>query len=90
MARREGRVVKQHPLNAMFPYMMKTRTESLVYFNTALDVENLLDYIEKKKAEGVEIIATFEEHETGKATTSRCPSLQRRPAPMRARRPTYR
>jgi pyruvate/2-oxoglutarate dehydrogenase complex dihydrolipoamide acyltransferase (E2) component len=55
MAKRDGRVVKTHPLNAMFPYMMRSRTESLVYFNTALDVENLLDYIEKKKSEGAEI-----------------------------------
>lgn len=55
MARREGRIIKTHAMNAMFPYMMKTRTESLVYFNTALDVENLLEYIEKKKAEGIEL-----------------------------------
>ncbi len=55
MAKRDGSVVKVHPLNAMFPYMFRTRTESLVYFNTALDVENLLEYIEKKKAEGVEL-----------------------------------
>lgn len=55
MAKRDGRVVKVHAFNAMFPYMMRSRTESLVYFSTALDVENLLEYIEKKKAEGVEI-----------------------------------
>jgi len=55
MSKRDGRVVKVHPLNAMFPYMMRSRTESLVYFNTNLDVENILSYIEKKKAEGVEL-----------------------------------
>lgn len=55
MAKRDGRVVKVHALNAMFPYMMRSRTESLVYFSTALDVENLLAYIEKKKAEGIDI-----------------------------------
>lgn len=55
MAKRDGRLVKVHALNAMFPYMMRSRTESLVYFSTALDVENLLAYIEKKKAEGVEL-----------------------------------
>ncbi len=55
MVKRDGRVVKVHPLNAMFPYMMRSRTESLVYFNTALDVENLLAYIEKKKSEGAEL-----------------------------------
>ena len=55
MAKRDGRVVKVHALNAMFPYMMRSRTESLVYFSTALDVENLLAYIERKKAEGVEL-----------------------------------
>ena len=52
MAKRDGRVVKVHALNAMFPYMIRSRTESLVYFSTALDVEKLLAYIEKKKAEG--------------------------------------
>lgn len=55
MARRDGRIIKMHALNAMFPYIMKSRTESLVYFSTALDVENLLEYIEKKKAEGIEL-----------------------------------
>lgn len=55
MSKRDGRLVKVHALNAMFPYMFRSRTESLVYFNTALDVENLLAYIEKKKAEGVEL-----------------------------------
>ena len=55
MARREGRIVKVHAFNAMFPYLMKTRTESVVYYNTQLDVENLLEYIEKKKTEGVEL-----------------------------------
>ncbi|HML37175.1 MAG TPA: 2-oxo acid dehydrogenase subunit E2 [Bacillota bacterium] len=34
---------------------MKSRTESLVYFNANLDVENLLAYIEKKQAEGIEL-----------------------------------
>jgi pyruvate/2-oxoglutarate dehydrogenase complex dihydrolipoamide acyltransferase (E2) component len=55
MDKRDGRVVKVHPFNAMFPYMMRSRTESLVYYNTTLEVENLLAYIEKKKAEGVEL-----------------------------------
>lgn len=55
MAKRDGCVVKVHPLNAMFPYMFRSRTESLVYFSTALEVENLLKYIEKKKTEGVEL-----------------------------------
>lgn len=55
MAKRDGRLVKVHPLNAMFPYMFRSRTESLVYFTATLDVENLLKYIEKKKAEGVEL-----------------------------------
>lgn len=55
MAKRDGRVVKVHALNALLPYTMRSRTESLVYFSTALDVENLLAYIEKKKADGVEI-----------------------------------
>jgi hypothetical protein len=55
MAKRDGRVVKVHALNAMFPYMFRSRTESLVYFTANLEVENLLAYIEKKKAEGVEL-----------------------------------
>jgi chloramphenicol O-acetyltransferase len=55
MAKRDGRIVRVHALNAIFPYVMRSRTESLVYFSTALDVENLLAYIEKKKAEGQEL-----------------------------------
>lgn len=55
MSKRDGRLVKVHALNAMFPYMFRTRTESLVYFNASLDVENLLEYIERKKGEGVEL-----------------------------------
>lgn len=55
MARREGQRIKLHAFNAMFPYLMKTRTESVVYYNTTLDVENLLSYIEKKNSEGIEI-----------------------------------
>ncbi len=55
MAKRDGRLIKLHALNAMFPYMFRTRTESLVYFSTQLDVENLLAYIERKKSEGVEL-----------------------------------
>lgn len=55
MARREGHLIKTHAMNAMFPYMMKTRTESQVFFDTTLDVENLLEYIGTKKAEGIEL-----------------------------------
>lgn len=55
MAKRDGSVVRQHALNAMMPYMMRGRTESLVYFETALDVENLLKYIDDKKAEGIDV-----------------------------------
>jgi Pyruvate/2-oxoglutarate dehydrogenase complex, dihydrolipoamide acyltransferase (E2) component, and related enzymes len=55
MARREGKILKMHPLNAMFPYIMKSRTESLIYYSAELDVENLLEYIEKKKSEGIEL-----------------------------------
>ena len=55
MAKRDGRVVEQHPLNAMMPYMMRGRNESLVYFQTALDVEELLEYIDAKRAAGVDV-----------------------------------
>lgn len=55
MARKDGQVIKMQALNAMFPYIMKSRTESLVYYNTLLDVENLLEYIGRKKAEGIEL-----------------------------------
>ena len=55
MAKRDGRIVKVHALNAMFPYMFRSRTNHSFIFNTALDVENLLAYIEKKKAEGIEL-----------------------------------
>lgn len=55
MARRDGHVIKVNAFNAMFPYLMKNKAGSVVYYNTQLDVENLLAYIEKKKACGVEL-----------------------------------
>lgn len=55
MAKRDGRVVKQHALNAMMPYLMRGRTESLVYFETALDVEELLRYIDAQREAGVDV-----------------------------------
>jgi len=36
-------------LNALFPYMMKGRNASVVYYPLTVDVENLLTYIEQNK-----------------------------------------
>ena len=42
-------------LNALFPYMMKGRNDSIVYYPLKTDVENLLLYIEEKKGTDQEI-----------------------------------
>ena len=55
-ARRDGtRVAGSHDLNALFPYVMKRRCDSIVYFSEMIDVENLLAYIEKKKDGGEKV-----------------------------------
>ena len=48
--RRDGRRLKTvHDFNGIFPYIMRGRNESIVFFSEVLDVENLLAYIERKK-----------------------------------------
>ena len=42
-------------LNAIFPYLMKGRNDSVVYYPLKADVENLLKYIEEKKGTDKEI-----------------------------------
>ncbi|MDR2973706.1 MAG: hypothetical protein LBV00_03180 [Propionibacteriaceae bacterium] len=42
-------------LNALFPYLMKGRNESVAYYPLTVDMENLLAYIEKNKGTDKEI-----------------------------------
>ncbi|MDR2930679.1 MAG: hypothetical protein LBV06_07245 [Propionibacteriaceae bacterium] len=42
-------------LNAMFPYLMKGRNESVAYYPMTIDMENLLTYIEANKGTDKEI-----------------------------------
>ncbi len=54
--RREGyRVEIPYDLNAMFPYIMKRRCDAVIYFTEYINVEPLLEYIAKKKEQGVEL-----------------------------------
>jgi len=43
------RVEMPRNLNGIFPYLMKGRNESIAYYPVAIDVENLLAYIESHK-----------------------------------------
>ncbi len=45
--------------NAMFPYLMKGRNESIAYYPVVVDAENLLAYVEQKKGTD-EAITIFE------------------------------
>ena len=48
--RRDATLVEgSHDLNAIFPYIMKRRCDSVVYFSEAIDIENLLEFIAQKK-----------------------------------------
>ncbi|MDR0489438.1 MAG: hypothetical protein LBG99_08630 [Propionibacteriaceae bacterium] len=49
------RVEMPHDLNALFPYLMKGRNDSIAYFPFTIEVENLLEYIEKNKGTDKEI-----------------------------------
>jgi len=54
--RRDGvRVRVQHDLNALFPYIMKRRCDSLIFFTIQLDMEPLQAYIASEKESGREI-----------------------------------
>lgn len=59
--RRRGRRRDAYPLprkgdvSALFPFLMKRRCDSCVYFAVRLDVEPLLEYLEARKAQGDEI-----------------------------------
>jgi len=59
--RRRGgvRVRTQHDLNALFPYLMKRRCDSLVFYTMQLDMEPLLEYIALQKETG-QAITFFE------------------------------
>lgn len=55
-SRRDGTRVKQsHDLNALFPYIMKRRCDSVVFFSENLDVENVLRYVEEKRQSGDDV-----------------------------------
>ena len=49
------RVNLPHDFNAIFPYIMKKRNESAVYYSMTVDVENLLAYIDERKGTDKEI-----------------------------------
>jgi hypothetical protein len=56
--RSDGTLIKKlSPLRRIMPYLMKTRTESVVYYEQIVDVEKALAYIEAQnaKAEGERI-----------------------------------
>lgn len=46
------RVDAPHDLNALFPYIMKRRCDSVVYFSENIDIENVLSFVEEKKNAG--------------------------------------
>jgi len=43
------RVELPNNLNAIFPYLMKGRNESIAYFPLTIDAENMMEYIERHK-----------------------------------------
>ena len=43
------RVPAPHDLGALFPYIMKRRCDSAVYYNVDIDVEKLLGYLDRHK-----------------------------------------
>lgn len=49
------RVDLGHSLNAIFPYLMKGRNESIAYYPVVVDAENLLAYVDKVKGTDEEI-----------------------------------
>ncbi|MCL2471526.1 MAG: 2-oxo acid dehydrogenase subunit E2 [Propionibacteriaceae bacterium] len=49
------RVKVPYNLNAIFPYLMKGRNESVAYYPIDVDVENLMTYIEENKGTDQEI-----------------------------------
>jgi len=54
--RRDGvRVNEQHGLNALFPYLMKRRCDSLIFFTVQLEMEPLQAYMSREKEAGREI-----------------------------------
>jgi len=53
------RIRNQHYLNKLFPYLMKRRCDSLVYYSLQLDMEPLLAYIARRKEAG-QAISFFE------------------------------
>lgn len=61
--RRDGIYLKKLPaFRRIFPYLMKTRTESLIYFTQKIDMTNLLSYLEKinKGKSGAQRLTMFQ------------------------------
>jgi hypothetical protein len=49
-SRPDGTLIgKIHPYRRMLPFLMKTRNESVVYFESAIDAERLIPYLEEMK-----------------------------------------
>jgi hypothetical protein len=56
MARHDAERVKSaHDFNALFPYLMKRRCDSMVLFSDLINAEPILDYVQKKREEGESI-----------------------------------
>ena len=54
--RRDGvRIREQHGLNALFPYLMRRRCDSLIFCDLQLDMEPLQEYITQQKEAGQKI-----------------------------------
>lgn len=50
--RYDGRIVRQiDPLEKIIPYVMKTRTDSMTFYNDDFDCEGMDEYIKRKKQE---------------------------------------
>jgi len=47
-----NRVYSAYDFNALYPYLMKRRNDSIVLFSEIMNAEPLLEYLQKKKEEG--------------------------------------
>lgn len=46
---------RKNDVSALFPFLMRRRSDSCVYFTVRIDVEPLLAFLEKRKAQGAEV-----------------------------------
>lgn len=49
------RVKEKASIAAFFPYLSRTRAESVIYFNKKIDITNVTTFLNEKKKEGVKI-----------------------------------